>query len=125
MSALPHHPVRAALLYVLAVALFTAQDAASKWLIADYGALQIVALTKLLTLPLLFVVLPRLGGLRALRPRNLGLLVLRALVVFVSLTLFIWALAGLSLPKATTLFFVTPFFVLILSGRFLGETVSA
>jgi drug/metabolite transporter (DMT)-like permease len=60
-------------------------------------------------------------GWRALFGNDLGALMLRALIMFVSYTAYYMAFPAMPLADAVALYFTVPLFVIALAGPFLGE----
>lgn len=110
-------------LVVAGVTVFTAQDAAIKWLSGDYSVYQIVLVRSLVALLVLPLYAAFNGGLRGLRPASPSFHLLRGLAAFAAYTTYYLALAALPLAEAIALFFVAPLFITALSVPVLGESV--
>lgn len=115
---------RAAMLSMLvAVALFALMDAGLKQLTADYGAFQVAALRGLSSLPFVLPWALWRGGVRPLLRVRWPLHALRGVLGVVMMVGFVYALRGLPLSTAYSLFFVAPLLVTALSVPILGERV--
>ncbi len=114
-----------AVCYMLAaIALLSISDAAAKWLVQHYPAVQIVCLRALLGVgpALALVVWER--GRRGLATAHLFAHAVRSVLMLVSWLLFIIALRSISLANAYTLVFGAPLFMTLFGRLFLGEWVS-
>lgn len=69
------------------------------------------------------IMLPRNGGLEALRTRRLGDHAIRTLSGITALSLFFYAIATIPLADATALAYAAPIFIVLLSIPLLGETI--
>lgn len=111
-------------LMLMAMATLALMDAAMKHLVATYPSIQVAALRGLVSLP--FVL-----GWVYWRERNFGTLVrirwgwhlVRGVLGVVMLTGFIYAISGMPLSEAYTLFFVAPLLITALSVPLLKESV--
>ena len=103
---------------------FSLNDVGIKFLSGDYALHQIVLVRSSVGLFLtLAVIMPLEGGYGLIRTKHLGLHLLRGFCVVLANMLFFVGLASISLPEATSLFFVAPLFITALSVVFLGEKV--
>jgi drug/metabolite transporter (DMT)-like permease len=98
-------------------------DAAAKWLVADYAPLQIVFLRNLFAVPIIAAIVLSGGGWQALRTRHLRVHALRGLLLVGGASTFFLSLRILPLAEATALFFAAPIFITALSVPLLGEHV--
>lgn len=98
-------------------------DMLIKQLSGDYPLHQMILTRSGIALLFSFVFLQYEGGFRMLRTKNIGLHAFRALLLVVSNLTFFAGLAVLPLADATTLFFVSPLFITLMSVIFLGEKV--
>lgn len=124
-AALPLSPaLTGALSAAAAVACFSVNDTAVKFLSGDYALHQVVMIRSLFGLAfLLALLMPFTGGVAALATRRLGMHLLRAAcVVFANMTFFL-GLAALPLAEGVALFFVSPLIITLFSVIFLKETV--
>ncbi len=69
------------------------------------------------------VMLPRNGGLDALRTRRLGDHAVRTLSGISALSMFFYAIATVPLADATAIAYAAPIFIVVLSIPLLGETI--
>jgi drug/metabolite transporter (DMT)-like permease len=105
--------------------IFTIQDVIIKWISGDYPVTQILATRSLVAFVPLFVLLHLDGGMRHLRSRRLGRLLIRAGLLFLSYTAYYLAIAAIPLAEAGALFFTAPLFIVALAVPLLGEKVGA
>lgn len=115
---------RGAALYMLAaVGLFALMDAGLKELTSHYGAFQVAALRGLSSLPFVLAWALWRGGVGPLLRVRWPLHLLRGVLGVVMMVGFVYALRGLPLSTAYSLFFVAPLMVTALSVPILGERV--
>jgi drug/metabolite transporter (DMT)-like permease len=105
----------------------SANDVILKLIVADLPSWQIMTIRSgfgiLLLLP--FVVVQALRGTGSIVTRRPGAHLMRACLSAVSIVCYFEALRELDLPVATAILFVTPFFVVALSGLVLREPVTS
>lgn len=117
-----HNNTARGILYLcLGVFVFSLQDAIIKQVSGAYPLTQVVVIRSLVAFPILFTLVQREVGWRALFGNQLGPLVLRALIMFVSYSAYYMAFPALPLADAVALYFTVPLFVTALAGPFLGE----
>jgi drug/metabolite transporter (DMT)-like permease len=117
-----HNPTTRGILYLcLGVFVFSLQDAIIKQVSGAYPLTQVVVIRSLVAFPILLALVMREVGWRALFGNDLGALILRALIMFVSYTAYYMAFPALPLADAVALYFTVPLFVTALAGPFLGE----
>jgi drug/metabolite transporter (DMT)-like permease len=105
----------------LGVLVFSLQDAIIKQVSGAYPLTQVVFVRSLVGLPIFLMLVHREVGFRALFASQLGFLVLRALILFVSYTAYYMAFPALPLADAVALYFTVPLFITALAGPLLGE----
>lgn len=110
-------------LLLSAIALFSVSDAMAKKLGQSLPAVEIAWLRYLAFVTIALLPLFRRGGVGLLRTRAPRQQLLRGLGVVGSAVFFILALQRLPMAEATSLSFVSPVFVTVLSIIFLGERV--
>ncbi|MDX2101144.1 MAG: DMT family transporter [Alphaproteobacteria bacterium] len=109
---------------VASIALFATMDTIVKWLIGNgFSVWQIGFCRGAFSLPAVWWLVVRAGGLHTLKTRRPGLHLWRCLVGMGAMLLFFQALAGMPLADAVALGFSQPFVVTALSVPFLGERV--
>jgi S-adenosylmethionine uptake transporter len=108
---------------LIAFTIFSASDAAVKWLSARYSVLQILFIASLFAFVPVGALIARQGGLAQLRPRHPWLVGLRAVLLAVDTVLVFFAFTRLPLADAYTLLFTAPMLVTALSVPLLGEHV--
>lgn len=108
----------------LGVLVFSLQDPIIKAVSGRYPLTQVMAIRSIVALPILLAIVHHEVGLRAILSKRMGLLTLRAAILFSSYTLYYLAIAALSLADAIALYFMAPLFIMLLAGPFLGERVA-
>ena len=98
-------------------------DMLIKYLSGDYPLHQMVFIRSAIAITFSMVFLQFEGGLAALKSKQLHLHFLRSLLIAITNLTFFAGLAILPLAQTTTLFFVAPLFITLLSIPFLGEKV--
>lgn len=116
-------PTRGIPLLLSAIALFSCSDAMAKHLGRSLPAVEIAWMRYVAFLGIALLPLMRPGGAGLLRTRAPRLQLLRGFGVVGSAILFIMALQHLPMAEATSLSFVSPVFVTVLSIFFLNERV--
>jgi drug/metabolite transporter (DMT)-like permease len=114
---------RAALVMLVAVALFALMDAGLKTLSERYPPFQVAALRGAASLPLVVGWSLATIGLRPLLHVRWPLHFLRGLIGIAMMATFVYALKRMPLSTAYTIFFVAPLLITALSVPFLGEHV--
>ena len=120
-----HHNLLGVSLLLTGVGFLTVMDSVAKWLVgSDYSVMQIIALRGWIIVVILTLMLPRLGGVAALKTgRPLGHL-LRVAVGFFAPFLFFTALKTMPLADTTVIFFGgATFLMTALSVPLFGERV--
>ena len=108
----------------LGVLIFSLQDPIIKAVSGRYPLTQVMAIRSIVALPILLAIVHYEIGLRALLSKRLGLLTVRASILFSSYTLYYLAIAALPLVDAVALYFMAPLFIMVLAGPYLGERVA-
>jgi drug/metabolite transporter (DMT)-like permease len=118
---LPDDPLKAIALAVSATVLFGTSDTISKYLSASLPIVEFIWIRYVLFLvmAMILVRVPR----RSVRPRNPGLQITRGLCVVGSSILFVYGVRQLTMAQATTISFLSPLLITILSIPLLGEVV--
>ncbi|MCK6451339.1 MAG: DMT family transporter [Alphaproteobacteria bacterium] len=115
--------LRGILLMLGAMAVFSAMDATSKFLTADYNPLMVAWGRYLMQSVLLLPLILWAGAKRALRSIAPAQQTWRGVCLYASSICFIGGLSQLPLAEASALGFVSPMFTTALSIPFLGEKV--
>ena len=119
-----HPSTRLGILHLcLGVLVFSLQDAIVKRVSGAYPLTQVVVVRSLVGLPILLALVQHTVGWRALWGADVGPLLWRALILFVSYTAYYMAFPALPLADAVALYFTVPLFVTALAGPLLGERV--
>ena len=109
---------------VVSFALFATMDTIIKWLIGEgYTVWQVGFCRGVCSLPLVWWLVQREGGLATLKTRRPILHIWRCVTGVSAMLLFFFALGGLPLADAVTLGFSQPFVITALSVPLLGEKV--
>ena len=106
-------------------ACFAVQDATVKWLVASYSVPQILFLRSVVIVAMSLVFARATGAAPFWQSRNLAWLVLRAIVLLGAWLCYYAAARSLGLAEMTTLYFVAPILVVVLSILVLRERVTA
>jgi len=107
-----------------AVATFSTNDMAIKWLSGDYALHQVVFFRSIIALTVtLGVLVPLEGGYRILKTQKLKMHIARGLCVVLANMTFFASIAVMPLAEATAIFFVAPLLITVLSVPILGEKV--
>lgn len=109
----------------LGILVFSLQDPIIKAVSARYPVTEVMAVRCVVAFPILMAVVQGEAGLGTLLSKRLGLLVLRASILFLSYTLYYLAIAALPLGDAIALFFTAPLFIVAIAGPYLGERITA
>src|SRR6185437_9416314 len=115
-------PLRAILLALGSTLLFGSSDTISKYLSTSLPIIEFIWIRYVLFL-LMALLLARGRSVHSLRPRNLGLQILRAFCAVGSSVLFVYGVRSMSIAQATTISFLSPMLVTVLSIPLLHETV--
>lgn len=116
-------PVSGIAFMIGGLALLTLNDAVAKWLSTSYPVGEIIALRSLLIVVALGLGLRLHGGLVALKPVYWRNQFLRGLCFLASTFSIVTALSLMTIADATAITFVSPLFIVALSGPMLGERV--
>ena len=106
-------------------ACFAVQDATVKWLVASYSVPQILFLRSVVIVAMSLVFARATGAAPFWQSRNLAWLVLRAIVLLGAWLCYYAAARSLGLAEMTTLYFVAPILVVVLSIVVLREKVTS
>ena len=109
---------------VVGIFLLSTMDALAKYLLEQYGIFQILALRSCVTIGILFFI----GSIQknfvsSIKTSRLKSQILRGVFGLCAVFLFFLSLKKIPLADATALFFVSTFFLIILSRIVLGEQV--
>ncbi|HLU07019.1 MAG TPA: DMT family transporter [Woeseiaceae bacterium] len=116
--------LRGIVLMLLAMAALALMDATMKQLVGHYSPLQVAALRGMVSLPFVVAwVYWRERTFRTLFQVRWRWHLARGVLAVLMLTSFIYAISGMPLSEAYTLFFVSPLLITALSVPFLKESV--
>ena len=118
----PDEPLKAIALAVSATVLFGTSDTISKFLSGSLPIVEFLWIRYVLFL-IMAVILVRRTPVRSVRPRNPGLQAVRGLCVAGSSILFVYGVRQMTMAQATTISFLSPLLITILSIPLLGEVV--
>ena len=116
---LPDDPIKAIVLAVSATVLFGSSDTISKYLSGSLPIVEFIWIRYVLFLITAACLVRR----RSILPRNPGLQITRGLCVVGSSILFVYGVRQMTMAQATTISFLSPLLITILSIPLLGETV--
>ncbi len=104
---------------------FSLQDAAVKWLVADHTVWQVMFVRSATLTAILLLMGRRPAVLAAIRSRHKGAMLLRAPVILAAWICYYNAARHLGLAELTTLYYAAPIMVVLLSILLLKEKVHA
>jgi drug/metabolite transporter (DMT)-like permease len=116
---LPDDPIKAIALAVSATVLFGSSDTISKYLSFSLPIVEFIWIRYVLFLITAACLVRR----RSILPRNPALQITRGLCVVGSSILFVYGVRQMTMAQATTISFLSPLLITILSIPLLGETV--
>ena len=116
------NPLRGIALTVSACLVFAAADVTSKFLSTGMPIIEIAWIRYVLFLGLAAIMASR-SPEHAFRPRNPKLQLLRGVCVTASSVLFVYGIRQMTMAQATTISFLSPLLITVLSIPLLGETV--
>ena len=116
---LPDDPIKAIVLAVSATVLFGSSDTISKYLSGSLPIVEFIWIRYVLFLITAACLVRR----RSILPRNPRLQITRGLCVVGSSILFVYGVRQMTMAQATTISFLSPLLITILSIPLLGETV--
>jgi drug/metabolite transporter (DMT)-like permease len=115
-------PLRAIALAVSATMLFGTSDTISKYLSGSLPIVEFLWIRYVIFLIMALCLISRRPR-RSVRPRNPRLQVIRGLCVVGSSVLFVYGIREMTMAQATTISFLSPLLITILSIPLLGETI--
>ena len=115
-------PIRGIVLTVGATVLFGSSDTIAKYLSTSIPISEFLWIRYVLFLGMALFLGRRVIG-RSARPSNPGLQIARGLCVVFSSILFVYGVRRMTMAQATTINFISPILITILSVPLLGETV--
>ncbi len=118
----PDEPLKAIALAVSATVLFGTSDTISKYLSGSLPIVEFIWIRYVIFL-IMAAILVRRTSSRSARPRNPGLQITRGFCVVGSSMLFVYGVRSMTMAQATTISFLSPLLITILSIPLLGETV--
>ena len=122
MPARPTTPGVGIALYLIAIFFFALNDALGKWLVADYGVGQLLALRSIGAAFVLGPMVWRIGASLA-DASHLGLQILRVLCMACDAFCFYYATRTMPLADVMTFYMAAPLVITALSVPLLGEKV--
>lgn len=125
ISANQGRPLLGVLLVVLATLAFALSDVVTKYLTVLYPVMLVIAVRYLVNVLLLVAIFWPTGRAALWRTNRTGLVIVRGLCLGVGSLTMAYALSLMPVGEAVAIIYVSPFAVMILAGRFLGEKVSA
>jgi drug/metabolite transporter (DMT)-like permease len=119
---LSDEPIRAIVLAVGATVLFAGSDTIAKYLSTSLPIVEFLWIRYALFLVMAMLLVARQRPC-SVRPRNPGLQVMRGVCVVLSSILFVYGVRRMTIAQATTINFLSPILITVLSVPLLGETV--
>jgi drug/metabolite transporter (DMT)-like permease len=104
-----------------AVLCFTLNDVLGKWLVATYSVAQVLVLRSIAALVVLSPMVAREGAEALLRPRRMGLQLLRVACGTLEVAAFYWAVSMMPLADTLAFWMATPIFVAVAGAVILKE----
>ena len=114
---------KAIILIIIGMSVVACQDTLIKFLSSETNIFLILFFRAFLGIIFLFIFLKIKKEPIIFKTKYLSLTIIRAFLFFTAFVLYFFSLTKLSLATAVTLFFVSPFFITILSMIFLNETI--
>jgi len=111
------------LMMLAAVGAFAIMDALMKGLTVRYPPVQVAFFRGVASLPFVFLTYALTGRLALLRPKRVGLHVVRAVFAILMLWGFLWALARASLADTYAIYMCAPLLVVFAASVMLGERI--
>lgn len=105
----------------LGILIFSLQDLIIKLMSGAYPVTQAVAIRSVVAFPILIAMLASTGSLSLLWTRQIGWVLLRAMILLATYLAYYMAFPVMKLADAVVLFFVAPIFIALLAGPVLGE----
>jgi drug/metabolite transporter (DMT)-like permease len=115
-------PLKAIVLAISATVLFGSSDTISKYLSGSLPIVEFIWIRYVIFLAMALFLAGRLPR-RSVRPHNPGLQIVRGLCVAASSVLFVYGVRQMTMAQATTISFLSPLLITVLSIPLLGETV--
>ena len=119
------NPGRGVAFMLAGVTVFAVQDAAVKWLVADYPVVEVLFFRAVFGLIPCMVIVHRAGGLKTVRTRRPVAHLMRTGLILGALLFFFLAVRAMPLADAIAISFSAPLFMTALSRPLLGERVGA
>jgi drug/metabolite transporter (DMT)-like permease len=115
-------PLKAIALAVSATVLFALSDTISKYLSTSLPIVEFIWIRYVIFLLMAIVLIGRLPR-GAVRPRNPNLQIIRGFCVVGSSVLFVFGVSQMTIAQATTISFLSPLLITVLSIPLLGEVI--
>ncbi len=115
--------IRSLALMTVGIALLTANDAASKYLVQSHPVGQVIGLRQAATLMVLIPYMMFFSSWRALRVVDWRGQLTRGALFLIGSVFIVWSLGVLPLATAITMLFASPIFMVVLSAPLLGERI--
>ncbi len=116
--------IRSLVLMSAGIALLTANDAVSKYLVQSHPVGQVICLRQVATLLVLIPYIMYFSSWSVLRVTNLSGQIVRGALFLIGSGFIVWSLSELPLATAVTMLFVSPIIMVALSAPLLGERIS-
>lgn len=123
VGAAPAHPTRGVLLVTLGVFIFACMDCTTKYLVSTYEVPMVVAIRYIVNCLLMVLLLAPSQGRKLVQTQRTGLVLARALCLAATSLVLGIAIQRMPLAEMTSIVFLSPIMVMLLSGPILGERV--
>lgn len=116
-------PLRGVLLLALATLLFALNDAANKYLVANYEVPLVAAVRYMVHALLMVALVAPTRGREIIETKRTGLVIIRALCLVIATLFFGLALQRMPVAETTAIVYLSPILVVLLARPLLGETI--
>lgn len=117
------HPLRGAMLFVLALLIFACMDTTTKYLTTHYNVPLVMAMRYIVHLLLMLAILAPSQGAKLVATNRTGLVLLRAGSLAITSLFVGLALSRMPVAETTAILFLSPMLVMLLARPLLGERI--
>ncbi len=117
------HPLRGAMLFVLALLIFACMDTTTKYLTTHYNVPLVMAMRYIVHLLLMVAILAPSQGAKLVQTNRTGLVLVRAGSLAVTSLFVGLALSRMPVAETTAILFLSPMLVVLLARPLLGERI--
>lgn len=123
VGAPPAHPARGVMLVTLGVFVFACMDSTTKYLVSHYEVPMVVAIRYIVNCLLMVLLLAPTQGRKLVQTQRTGLVLARGLCLAATSLVLGIAIQRMPLAEMTSIVFLSPIMVMLVSGPILGERV--